>query len=174
MALNVAGYQLVWFCCVAGAGRGMPWLGPLLAAAFAALTLGSGGKCAADLRTLAVVLPIGFAMDSAFAASGWLAYTQPWPWPGAAPAWIWALWASFALTLNHSLSFLRGRPLLAAGLGLLGGPLAYWAAAGTFGAVAFGASPGLVLGALAACWALALPLILALNERLTWPGASVA
>ena len=175
VAANVIGYQLVWFACVAGAGRGLAWLGPMAALLFAAATLLCGGKRDADLRTLFVTLPIGIALDSAFAASGWLVYAEPWPWQGAAPAWIWALWTGFALTLNHSLAFLRDRPWLAALLGLLGGPLAYWAAAGGFDAVAFGAAPmPWVMAALALAWALALPVVFALDKRLASSGAALA
>ena len=172
LAANVVGYQAVWFACVAGAGRGQPWMGPVAAMAFAALTLAFGGKRDADLRTLLLVLPIGFALDSAFAASGWMHYAQPWPWQHAAPLWIWALWFGFAMTLNHSLAFLGGRPWLAALLGLLGGPLAYWAASSAFGAVRFGVPIASVMVALALAWAVTLPLLMTLNRR--WASAEPA
>lgn len=163
--LNIAGYQLVWLACVSGAGRGLLWPGPLAAICFVGATLLWGGKRDADLRSLLIALPIGFALDSSFAASGWLVYAQPWPWPSAAPAWIWAIWAAFAMTLNHSLSFLSGRPRLALALGLVGGPLAYWTAAQSFSAVRFGASDAWVLLALALGWAAVLPILLTLNRR---------
>lgn len=171
---NVIGYQLVWFACVAGAGRGMAWLGPVAALLFAAATLAWGGKRKADLRTLALALPLGFAIDSAFAASGWLVYAQAWPWQAAAPVWIWALWAGFAMTLNHSLAFLGDRPCSSILLGLLGGPLAYWAAADAFGALAFGAPVVWVMTALALAWAALLPVLLALNKRFTSAEAALA
>jgi len=165
-AANIVGYQLAWVACVAGAGNGMAWLGPVAALAFVAGTLALGGKRNADLRALALAVPMGLAMDSMFAASGWLNYAQAWPWPQLAPSWIWALWAAFAMTLNHSLSFLDDRPWLAALFGLVGGPLAYWAAAGTFGAVEFGAPLAWIIAALALAWALLMPLLITLNRRL--------
>ena len=165
--LNVFGYQLVWLACVAGAGRGPVWLGPVAAICFVGATLLWGGKRDCDLRSLLLALPIGFALDSSFAASGWLVYAQPWPWPFAAPAWIWAIWAAFAMTLNHSLGFLAGRPRLALALGLAGGPLAYWTAARSFSAVRFGAPESWVLLALALGWAAVLPILFALNRRYT-------
>ena len=104
---NVVGFQAVWLASVAGAGAGLPWAGPLAAAVFAAAMLAWGGRARDDLRLLAVALPLGIALDSAFAASGWLVYAEAWPWSGVAPAWIASLWVGFALTLNHSMARLR-------------------------------------------------------------------
>ncbi len=168
---NVVGFQAVWLASIAGAGAGYAWTGPLAAIVFAAATLAFGGKARADLRLLALALPLGLLLDSAFAASGWLVYAEPWPWTWAAPVWIWALWVGFAMTLNHSMGFLRGQPWLAAAFGALGGPLAYWTAAGAFDAVSFGRPVLWVLLALAIGWAAILPLLFALDQRL---GAATA
>jgi hypothetical protein len=146
---NIVGFQLVWLACVAGAGAGLIWIGPAAAMVFCAAMLRFGGKARQDIQLLSIAIPLGFALDSAFAASGWLRYANAWPWSYASPVWIWAMWTGFALTLNHSLAFLRDRPWLAAGFGMLGGPAAYLAAAGAFDAVSFGAPVIWVLGALA-------------------------
>lgn len=167
IVVNIIGYQAVWLASIAGAGQGLAWAGPLAALLFVAGTLAFGGKALADLRLLAIALPLGFLLDSVFAASGWLRYAEPWPWTWAAPIWIWSLWAGFSLTLNHALDFLRHRPWAAAALGLVGGPLAYWTAAGAFDAVSFGAPVPWVLMALALGWALALPLLFSIDRRLT-------
>lgn len=164
MAGNVVGFQLVWLASIGGAGAGLAWAGPAAAALFVALTLAFGGKWREDLRMLAIALPLGFAMDSAFAASGWLVYAEPWPWASLAPVWIWSLWAGFALTLNHSMAFLRDHPAAAALFGLFGGPLAYWTAAGAFEAVSFGSPVLQVMAALAIGWAVILPLLFALGR----------
>ena len=169
-AANVVGYQAVWLATIAGAGAGHAWAGPLSALVFVGATLAFGGRRRRDLQLLAVALPLGILLDTAFAASGWLRYAEPWPWTWAAPVWIWALWAGFAMTLNHSMAFLRERPAAAALLGLFGGPLAYWAAAGAFDAVSFGAPVAWVMGALAIGWAVVLPALFALDSRL---GASL-
>lgn len=164
---NVVGYQLVWIACVGGAGLGFTWSGPIAASAFVILTLTLGGRRDADWRALAVVVPLGFATDSLFAASGLLSYSPAWPGPALAPLWIGSLWAAFAMTLNHSLAFLGDRLWLGSLLGLLGGPLAYWTASGTFEAVDFGVAPALALSALALAWAALLPLLMLLNSRLS-------
>jgi hypothetical protein len=166
MVGNVVGFQAVWLASIAGAGQGLAWAGPLAAVLFVSAMLAFGGKARQDLRLLAIALPLGILLDTAFAASGWLRYAQPWPWLWAAPVWIWSLWAGFALTLNHSLSFLRDRPWIAAAFGLVGGPLAYWTAAGAFDAVSFGAPILWVMLALAAGWALVLPVLFGIDRRL--------
>ena len=165
--LNAVGYQVVWITAVAGAGAQLTWPGPVAALLFAVATLAFGGCARADLRTLAIALPLGFALDSLFSASGWLVYAQPMPWPlsWAAPLWIWALWTAFAMTLNHSMSFLGQRLGLCALLGVVGGPLAYLSAAGAFDAVDFGRPLPQVLAALALSWGLVLPVLVGLNRR---------
>ena len=163
---NVIGFQAVWMASIAGAGQGYAWTGPVAALLFVAAMLAFGGKARADLRMLALALPVGFLLDSAFAASGWLRYAVPVPWVSAAPVWIWSLWAGFALTLNHSMSFLRDRPWASAVFGLVGGPLAYWTAAGAFDAVSFGVPVSWALAALAIGWAAVLPLLFDLDQRL--------
>lgn len=80
------------------------------------------------------------------------------------PPWMIALWANFATTLNLSLAGLQTRPWLAALLGLVGGPLAYWGGAG-LGAMTF-VAPLPALIALALGWALLTPLLLALAATL--------
>lgn len=169
LAGNVVGFQVVWMASIVGAGQGMAWTGPLAAVVFVAAVLAFGGKRRDDLRMLAITLPVGIALDSAFAASGWLRYAEPLPWTFAAPVWIWSLWAGFALTLNHSMAFLRGHPWASAAFGLLGGPLAYWTAAGAFDAVSFGVAVPWVMAALALGWAAVLPLLFALDQRLASP-----
>jgi len=160
---NAVGFQLVWLCCVAGAGSGRAWAGPLAASAFALLTLGFGGHARSDLRLLALALPIGLAFDSSLAALGWIHYADAWPAMHIAPAWILALWSGFALTLNHSLAFLKQRPALSALFGLVGGPMAYVAAERAFHAVQFAEPQLFPLMALAFGWAVAIPLLFRLD-----------
>jgi hypothetical protein len=163
---NALAFQGVWFACVGGASLGHAWPGLLAALAFAAATLLWGGRCRADLRTLAIALPLGLGLDCGFAAIGWLHYPAADPWPLAAPPWIAALWVGFAMTLNHSLSFLRSEPRLAALLGLAGGPIAYWGAAQGFGVVSMAEPAGAVALALGLAWAAYLPLVFRLDANL--------
>ena len=163
---NAVGYQCVWLCCVVGAGSAHAWLGPLAACLFAVLMIVFGGKARSDLRMVVVAVPLGFAFDSALAASGCLHYAQAWPSTMLAPAWIGALWLGFALTLNHSLAFLRQKPMLSATLGLIGGPLAYFSAERGFHAVVI-ATPRLpAMLMLAIGWAILVPLLFRLDKKI--------
>lgn len=161
---NLLGFQAVWFAAVIGAAQGMPWAGPLAALVFGVAhfiwTPDRGG----DAKLLAVSLPMGLLADSLLVVTGVLVFTSPWPSTYLAPAWILAMWAGFALTLNHSMAFLRGRPWLAAAFGAIGGPLAYLGAANGFDAVSFGTSTTVAMLALGAVWGLALPVLYALDR----------
>jgi hypothetical protein len=149
---NLAGYQLVWFCAVIGAGRGLAWPGAAAGRLFAAAQLAASPRRATDLRLAAAALGCGLLLDASLAAHGVVTYAAHAPgWP--APAWILGLWLAFALTLTHSLRALALRPWLAALLGAIGGPLAYLGAARGFDAVAL--EPA-ALAWLAPGWALAL------------------
>jgi hypothetical protein len=157
---NFAGYQLVWFAAVCGASRGLTWPALLVMALFGAWQLSVSPSRTADLRLVAAALAMGVVLDGVFSASGVLHYAAravalP---PGGAPLWILALWAAFALTFNHSLRWLTGRPLLCLTLGAAGGPLAYLGA-GRLGAVSFAAPAWQGLLGLAAGWAVACALL---------------
>lgn len=158
---NLAGYQLVWFCAVIGAGRGLAWPGMAAGLLFAAAQLAASPRRAADLRLAAAALACGTLLDGTLAAHGVVTYAAPVPdWP--APAWILGLWLAFALTLTHSLWAVAQRPWLAALLGAIGGPLAYLGAARGFGAVVLAPA---ALPLLAVGWSLALTALSLLARR---------
>lgn len=165
MLANVLGYQLVWFACVGGAASGLAWPGVIAALVFAIATLAFAGRPGADLRTLAIVLPLGFVVDSGLVASGWITYSLAGPAQSLAPAWIAAIWLAFAFTLNHSLAFLRPHRALSAMLGLAGGPLAYWGASRAFGVIEFAQPTVATLAVVGLCWAVLLPLLFALDRH---------
>lgn len=166
---NAIGYQLVWFCAVIGAGRGVWWLGVMAAAVFVGLTLtysrqGAPGGLAVDVRLIGVALVLGLVIDGGLAGSGWLHYAAAWPSSRWAPVWILAVWASFAVTVTRSLALLQRYPWAALLLGAIGGPLAYLGAARGWGAVTFvDSTPAVVMLALA--WAVAMPLLAVLARR---------
>ena len=162
--INLVGYQLVWFAIVISASRGQPMWGIAAALAFIALQFHYSTTRSADSRALVAAFLCGFLLDGALVSTGWLQYASPLinlP----APVWILSLWLAFAMTLNHSMAFLRGKPLLAAVLGGIGGPMAYLGAARGFDAVIFAtpAWPGILL--LAIGWASALATLAVLTQR---------
>lgn len=159
---NLLGYQLVWFAAVIGAARGLIWPAVLAAGLFVGAQWWASTKRRSDALLVAAALGLGLLVDGSLGASGWVMYTAAWPWPFVAPAWILALWAAFAMTFNHSLGFLQGRPGWAAVLGAFGGPLAYFGAERAFGAIHLMHPLALPLGALALAWAISTALLVAL------------
>lgn len=165
---NAVVFQLAWFAAVIGAGHGHAWPGVAAVAAFALLQLGTTPATrAADLKLIVLAAAIGFGLDSLFVSSGLLTYRGAWPSASLAPAWIVALWVNLALCLNHSLRWLQPRPWLAATLGAVASFTSYLGAARGWQAVAFAAPAALTHAIVAACWALALPLLCVAARRWT-------
>lgn len=166
LLVNLAAFQIVWWSAVLGAAHGLPWAGPLTALGACALHVRriAPETRSAELTMLAYALCFGLACDATLMAFGLIRYA-----PGLgigpdrlAPAWMAALWPTFATTLNHSLGWLRRHPLCAALFGALAGPLAYG------GGVVLGAAGwprGALAGmtAIAALWAVTLPLLSTLS-----------
>lgn len=163
--VNAILFQVVWFATVVGAAHALGWLGPLAVVAFAAYQLQTSRR-RADLTLIALALLIGLVADSLLAQTRLVVYASPWPSSEFAPAWILALWVNFALTLNHSLSFLRRNLLLAAFLGALGAPLSYFFAAHTWHAITLAEPPTCSLLAIAAIWCLVTPLLVRVARTL--------
>lgn len=162
---NALAFQLVWIAAVGGAGRGWAWCGPLALLAFAAWRLPTSRWPRADGLLLGLTAVIGFGVDSLWVSSGLMAFAQPGPWQMLAPMWIVSLWAGFALTINHSMAALKAHLAWAALFGVLGGPLAYGVAQGTWGAVVLSAPTWRPLLALAIAWGGLTPALLMLA---TW------
>jgi hypothetical protein len=163
--------QAAWFACVLGAAGGLPWLGPACVAAFLALSLKLSDKPRAELKLYAAAVLTGFTFDTSLTAAGLflpLPHLLPAP---LSPPWLIALWPNLAAMLNVSLAWLKGRYLLAAAFGALGGPLAYYGGAKMGAVLALPGPEGLL--ALAAGWAAATPLLLwlAAHFRGEKPGA---
>lgn len=164
--INAIAFQLVWLMSVAGAARGIGWIGPLATLVFAAYTLARGGHARADVLLVAIAATLGFALDSAWAHYRVIAYSAAFPSAAIAPLWIVALWANFALSLNHSLAWLQSRPLLAVLFGALGGPLSYFFAERTWHAVTLAAPLAVTLSMLSLTWALVTPFLCIAARRL--------
>jgi len=161
---NLVGYQLVWFGVVIFAARGQPWLSIAMAATFVLAQWAMSNKRTSDMRLLMCAVVFGVVLDGSLASTGLLRYASPLP-ALIAPAWIIALWAAFSMTINHSMTFLRGRPALASVFGAIGGPLAYAGAARGFDAVAFDAPAWPAMLALALGWGMAMPVLAVLAQR---------
>lgn len=150
--VNFALFQLAWFACVFGAASGRAALGAGVALALLAIHF---AWCTADRRAdaslIVAAVAFGAVADSSLLALHRVEYAAPLG-ENVAPLWILTLWAWFAATQMHSMTWLQARPLAAIVLGLVGGPLSYLAGE-RMGALRF-VEPrwqGLALGAAVFC-----------------------
>jgi len=164
LLFNFLAFQLGWFACVLGAANGSPWLGPVVVAGAVALHLARARRSVPELYLVLAAMALGLIVDSALLATGWLTYRVGFWLPGLAPYWIIAMWALFATTLNVSMGWLRGRPVLTVLMGAVGGPLSYLAGE-RLGAIEL-TQPIHAVAALALAWAIAMPLLMWLATRL--------
>lgn len=142
---NATLFQATWFGCVLGGAAGEAAWGVLGLAALLAFT---ATRCTASDGYLALTLGIaGFGLDSLWIGLGVLDYGPHL----LAPVWIVTLWLGLALTVNHSLGWLRGRGLIASALAALAAPFTYLAGE-RLGAVQVLWPPGLMV--ISAAWAL--------------------
>lgn len=125
---TLAAYELAWFCAVFGAGHGLSWPGVAAVGAFAAWRLAVSPWRRVELRLIAVTVVLALVLEGFWVRAGFIVYSARWP-VAEAPAWLIALWVAFALTLVPLFGYLHVRPVLAASLGAVGGPLAYLGAA---------------------------------------------
>lgn len=160
-----AGFQVVWIICALGSANGQSWPAVLATLAFLVLLIATGRPPRMFLGLALASAVTGAVVESAFAASGLMAYQASWPSTALAPVWIVALWAAFGATLPTTADLLGNRPWgKAALLGAVFGPLSY-VAGEKLGAVAITASPLLAFGVIAIAWAGIYPALIALARR---------
>ena len=163
--LNMLWMQALWFGAVIGAAQEQLWLAPLLLMGFALWEFGPDRRVYGDFQLMLVAVLIGLILDTTWVRLGWFEFAAGWAFSGRAPLWILLLWAGLALTLNHSLAWLQSRLLLAAVISGVSSPLSYLEAA-RLGAVTIVAQSKVWFVGLGLSWAVALPLLLWLANRL--------
>lgn len=165
--INVALFQAAWFAAVLGAARGMFWLGPVAMIPTLAIHLALQENRSGEVKLLLAAGLLGVTLDTAFVAGGVVTPLQHlFPRPFS-PPWMICLWLNFAATLNFSMSWLRGRYLLAALFGAVGGPLAYYSGAKLGATEALPTTTGMVL--LAIGWGFMTPLLVFLARAFSAP-----
>jgi len=124
--INFILFQIGWFACILGAANNYEWLGPILVAIILPLQvylLTENYKeeaffviiCGVTGFLLETILIVGNVYTPAGQLEAWFC-----------PPWMAALWFNFAMLFSISLSWLKEKYLLAAILGGIAGPVAYW------------------------------------------------
>lgn len=162
IVMNVLLYQCVWFACVLSAAAQRPWIGMGVAGVAVLIHLGVAPAPRRELPLILLAALAGAAFESLLVGSGWVR-PSPSLLVGWLPAWMVALWAAFATTLNVSLRGLRQRYLLSAAIAGVGAPLAY-AAGAKLGALQW-VDAAAALALVAAGWAVLLPLLMRTAQR---------
>ncbi len=160
MLLNAALFQAGWLLCVLERG-------PLALIATALILAVHGRWVCQNPREWWLILGLGAfgtALDFLLLQAGVFRFEgHDFP-----PFWLTAMWLLFASTLNHSLRWLQARWWLAALCGAIAAPLSYMAGA-RLGALEIDTAR---LPLLALAWALLLPLVYHINQRLL-PAAAI-
>jgi hypothetical protein len=155
--INFVLFQLGWFACILGAAHGYVTMAVLFCLAVAAFHLWQSREPMQEGMLLLKILALGIGADTLLLQTGSLVFESKGLLPGLSPIWMWSLWVILGCTLNESMSWLRGRYVLAAVLGAVVGPLSYLAGV-KLGAASWGnETQAIVL--LGLIWAIAMPLL---------------
>jgi len=163
LLINLVAFKLGWLACILGGANDAPLVGTLIALAIVALHIVRSALPARELTLALIAGAIGAVWDSVLASAGLLSYASGTLFEGTAPYWIVAMWLLFATLLNQSLRWMHGRLILAAAVGAIGGPLAFFAG-NRLGAVEFSDFNAAML-ALAVGWGAIMPLLVYLAHR---------
>ncbi len=164
LLINVAAFKLGWLSSVFGGARHVPWLGPAVVLVAVGIHLARARRPGAELMLILSCGLIGAVFDSVLVAAGWVTFPSGMFSDVMAPYWIVTMWMLFGTTINTSMRWMRGRPLLASAFGFVGGPLAY-VAGYKIGGIEFVDQPA-AIAMLAVGWAVIMPLLMRLGERL--------
>ena len=164
LILNIVVFQVAWLLSVIGGAHQMPWLGPVVALIALALHLRFARNPFEEVLLAVCCGLIGAGFDSILVATGWVTYKSGLFSDYFAPYWIITMWMLFAMTLNVSMRWLRGKTKLAALLGFYGGPASYIGGQALGGIVIV--NQFAALATLAIGWAVMMPVLMWLSENL--------
>ena len=162
--INFAAFKVGWLSSVVGGAQQLPWLGPMVVMIAILIHLSRAHRPRSELMLIASAGLLGAFFDSALVAAGWVTFPSGMVSELLAPYWIVTMWMLFATTINLSMKWMRGKPLLAAAFGFIGGPLAYYAGH-KIGGITFVNEPA-ALAMLAIGWAVMMPILMRLGELL--------
>ncbi len=163
--INFLLYQAGWFACVLGAAWAFPWQGMLIALLLTLVHFGLTTEPATQLRLAMVAGVTGLLVDTTLLVSGAVAFPHGVVTESLPPPWMSVLWIQFATTFRYSMRWLSGHYVAGASFGLFGAPIAFFAGE-KLGAIEFLAPKLPHYTLLAVLWAIAIPLLIYVSDRL--------
>jgi hypothetical protein len=162
--LSIFGFQIVWFACAYGAANGILYL-PCAAGLLymSCIFIWSPHKKGLALFVLSCLL-LGFLVDTVLLQHQFVVFKSlnPYPFNLYPPLWMMILWVAFAGSFTASFSWLKQKYLLAAVLGGIFGPIAYYSGS-QFGAIEPISRLGLIFVGI--LWFISMPIMLKLSFR---------
>ena len=162
MVRNLLLFKVGWIACVMGAAANMTWFGLLAGAVIVLIHLFSSKDFEKELWFLSLTLLVALGWENLLVTSGTLSYAGSEVSFGSAPAWILMLWLVFATTLNVGMQWLRNFWMFPVFVGVIGGPMSFYAGA-KLGAVQF-ADPIAALVMISIGWGLLLPCVVLISK----------
>ena len=166
--VNLVLFQVGWFSCVLGAAHGVDWFGPVVVAAWVSLHVALQRDRRAEAFCVVAAFVLGYATDGLLVLGGAIEFHGDSAAFEPTRGWMLALWVNLAATLRLALGWLQGRPALAAILGGVSGPAAYFSAA-ELDAVSIPEPVAQGLSLIAVAWAIALPILFWISRRVRSP-----
>ena len=155
---NFVLFQVGWFACIFGGASGHVVASVLFSLALVAISVWQTSFKKNTLALFGKIGLYGLVGDTLLLQLGFLQFNSPVPFAFLSPIWMWILWILFASTLNQSMAWLLGKPLMGALLGGILGPLSYIAGV-ELGAASWGNKlQAIVL--IGFIWAIGMPIFL--------------
>ena len=124
----ILGFQAVWFSCAWGISHHYPLLPLIVSLVYLNSYISKQSPKKPAYLFLLRILLYGFLLDSALGLLGFIVYESAYPtslqW--LQPWWMSLLWLSFAASAKASFFWLEKRLFVAALLGAISGPIAYF------------------------------------------------
>jgi hypothetical protein len=156
---NIANWiltQALWFICVLG-GDLYAVVAGICYWFFYVTHIGNVQR---EWPSLVIIVSSGFIIDILLSSFGVINFNTNM----FMPLWLLVIWSGFATLFHHGLGWLLAKPVLAAVLGAITGPLAYFAGA-ALSVSQINVSPTVFICIYAVLWSLYMPIFLFISSR---------
>lgn len=158
-------FQLAWFITIFSAAKGMPYIGVAYTMTWMFFHLSTMDEIRnTEIKLLLFAAFLGYSLDSVLVVTGLIAFPEHTLLAGPSPFWMVCLWINLSATINLSLSWLKGRYLLAGMMAAAAGPMAYVAGEKLGAITLFGNTSIFVISIM---WCVAMPLLIWISEIFT-------